>query len=175
MNVNFAHHWPAGPMHLPEHLVATAKALIDADETEQLEQLGAMLEQGVITANTPSGENGETLLIYAVRQSALFSFLDMVAHPGAGDLNETDWDGNSAWHAMALHLNNGVFESSGWLDHLDELLEDNPHLQIDWGLRNMHNQTPLDVALHLDKQLIAGWIAGQMEPTAIPSMNMHIE
>jgi hypothetical protein len=169
MNVNFAHHWPAGPMHLPEHPVDTAKALIDADDTEQLEQLGSMLEQGVITANTPSGENGETLLIYAVRQRALFSFVDMAGHPGAGDLNAADWNGNSAWHAIALHVDNEDFER--WLDELGWLLEDN-NLQIDWDLLNMNNETPLEVAQRLNKNLIADWITRQMEHSAHPPMHI---
>lgn len=31
----------------------------------------------------------------------------------AGDLNQMDGDGNSAWHAIALHLNDDEFFESG--------------------------------------------------------------
>lgn len=169
MNVNSAHPGIPGPLHFPENPVDEARELILADDTDELARLAEMLEQGVVTANTPSGENGETLLIYAVRQRALFSFVDMAGHPGAGDLNAADWNGNSAWHAIALHVDNEDFER--WLDELGWLLEDN-NLQIDWGLLNMNNETPLEVAQHLNKNLIADWITRQMEHSAHPPMHI---
>ncbi len=55
------------------------------------------------------------------------------------------------------------------------MLEDYPSLQIDWGLRNMQHQTPLDVAQDLHKGQIAAWIQQQMEGHAVQPMYVDSE
>lgn len=181
MNVNLPHPWLPSHTQPTQQTIHEVKELIDGDDAEQVDELESLLEQGVITANTPSGENGECLVTYAVRQYALFSFSAMVtAHAEAveagfavEDLNQTDWDGNSAWHALALHLNdNEFFETGGWPNEMNRVLGSHPLLQIDWDLRNLQDQTPLEVAQALNKSHIATWITRQMEGHAALPMDV---
>jgi hypothetical protein len=174
MNVTFVTSSTSLPT-TPQQTIALAKTLIDDDDAKELDKLVEMLDAGTITSNTPSGENGETLLMYAVRQYALLAFLDMAEHASANhlDLNVTDWNGNSVWHAIALYLDDGEFsEAGGWPNRLDELLAEHPQLQIDWTLRNLHDETPLDAATNLGKAQVAAWITSQMEGPAAHPMDI---
>lgn len=179
MNINSFGHSLAfqfGPN--AQQTLQIARALIEEDSTETSDQLAAMLDSGTITANTPSGDNGENLLMYAVKQYALFSFLDMVEHASAEhlDLNVTDWNGNSAWHWIALHLHDDeFFGGGGWPNQLDDLLAEHPQIQIDWTLRNGDDNTPLDVAKNLGKTQLAAWITKQMESPPTHPMEVDWE
>lgn len=90
-------------------------------------------------------------MIYAVKKAALFSFYDMIrahdreveAGTAMADFHQTDWDGNSAWHAIALYLGDNEFrETGGWLNELNELLHDCPNLHIDWMFAQRQQPNP---------------------------------
>lgn len=75
MNVNFPSPWLTAYPHPLQQTIDRAKQLIHSDDVEQLEELETLLEESHITANTPSGVNGEGLMHCAVRQYAHFFFL----------------------------------------------------------------------------------------------------
>ena len=149
----------------PLDAMQIAKALIDEDLAENIEQFEGMLKRGLVSATTPIG-NGENLITYAVRKHALFSFSVMVCAQAGEDpavLNGQDRQGNSVWHHIALHLDDVNFLAGGsWPAELGALLTAHPRLPIDWQSINHLNETPLDVARRLDKTHLAAWIQRHM-------------
>lgn len=121
-------------------------------------------------------------MIYAVKKAALFSFSDMIrahdreveAGTAMADFHQTDWDGNSAWHAIALYLGDNEFrETGGWLNELNELLRDRPNLHIDWSLPNANNQTPHEIAVEPGKSKMAAWIQNQGADSRLSKRRTH--
>lgn len=150
-----------------EELIRAAKDLIDTDAHEDFDALQDMLNAGLVRGTSPIGEEGENLLMYAVRQCACDHFTvmsDRLAAEEPHALNHQNWDGNSVWHLMALHVDDHDFlsSSSTWFYELDALLEDHPELQIDWTLQNLQGRTPREVAQDENKPLLANWMTNHM-------------
>lgn len=166
MNIN-----PSGntcsfaPVPVFQEALSIAKHLIDIDEGDELEAFENMVENQLISGTTASGEGGDNLLMYAVQNAALFSFsamLNALGEDASVGLNHQNWDGNTVWHVMALHLHDLEFLSSGgWFNEVHDVLNDLPSLSIDWSLRNTLNETALETAQRLEKSHLAEWLVMQ--------------
>lgn len=168
MNIHLNIHAGAFQQFLAEQEhIHLAKNLIDTDTDEDFDALQDMLNEGLVRGTSPIGEGGENLLMYAVRQCACSPFTVMAHRLAAEEphaLNHQNWDGNSVWHLMALHVDDHNFFSSGstWFYELDALLEDHPELQIDWTLQNLQGRTPWEVAQDENKPHLANWMTDHM-------------
>lgn len=173
MNINSTGNtWPFALGPSSQETLQTAKHRIHVDDGAELEAFEQMLDDQVVAGTTPSGEGGDNLLMYAVQEAALFSFSAMVSALGEDasvGLNHQNWDGNTVWHLMALHLHDLEFlETGGWFNEAHDLLEALPGLSIDWSQRNAEGETALEMAQRLGKGHLAGWLemhgAGQANP-----------